>query len=430
MCHSLHGTSGFKVKDKDFQELSEFKGPEWFLARWGEDWPLIFFGSSRGHFSFLVLGFNRLSRNEGLAKSIRLSNSFSNDLPFTGGVMGIISYDEYSLSENKVPSLFFEVNDVLIFDHASRRLYRSRNPTRSEVQIDLHKVIYEHSPCDMLSPSYGLTLVPLESDDSYLKKVAAIQEDIRDGRFYQLNLLRFFQVMSPMRFPDLLKRFLKLGGPQSIWIRDLQAEIISFSPERFVRVFVQNGCLCLESEPIKGTIASDENLAVRQALARELMTSAKDLAELHMIVDLMRNDMFRVSHLGSLNVINSGKVKQFETIQHLVATIRSQLRLPMTLDDLFSNLCPGGSITGAPKVEVMKAICEYEQRGRGYFMGSAFYLGENGSSLDSNILIRTLFKEEGKWYYAAGSGLVIRSDASQEMREITTKCRILSQCLP
>ena len=92
----------------------------------------------------------------------------------------------------------------------------------------------------------------------------------------------------------------------------------------------------------------------------------------------------------------------------------------------FKALMPAGSITGAPKIEVMKAIRELETSDRDWFMGSAFYLDENGS-FDSSVLIRTLWEDtDGNLRYAAGSGLVIKSCPHDELQEIDTKCRVLT----
>jgi para-aminobenzoate synthetase component 1 len=157
------------------------------------------------------------------------------------------------------------------------------------------------------------------------------------------------------------------------------------------------------------------------------MTSKKNLAELHMIIDLMRNDLNRICIPGTVEVKDANRLVSFVNVHHLVGSVIGQLREGLTVKDLLTALCPGGSITGAPKIEVMLAIREYEQRPRGYFMGHAFMLDDTGT-FNSSILIRTLQKQSGKDYeFSAGSGIVIHSDPKSERLEIDAKCKVLKR---
>jgi para-aminobenzoate synthetase component 1 len=186
----------------------------------------------------------------------------------------------------------------------------------------------------------------------------------------------------------------------------------------------------VETFPIKGTTGRilDDAQADAQAAAA-LLRSSKDRAELSIIVDLMRNDLHRVSRPGTVRVVSAADLLTTQSVHHLQACIRGTLRLPQTLGNLCAALCPGGSITGAPKREVMAAIRAYEGRGRGYFMGHVFYLDDNGL-FDSSLLIRSLVGTgDGRYQYAAGSGLVISSDPVEERQEIAAKCRVITEAL-
>jgi para-aminobenzoate synthetase component 1 len=197
-----------------------------------------------------------------------------------------------------------------------------------------------------------------------------------------------------------------------------------------VRIFPGSGSeskATIETRPIKGTAARFEGQPEADAkAAADLLKSAKDRAELAIIVDLMRNDLYRVGQPGSVSVRSAGELLSVHGVHHLEANVQAQLRLPQSLGDMLAHICPGGSITGAPKREVMSAIRAYEGRARGYFMGHAFYLDDHGS-FDSSLLIRTLVGSgDGHYEYAAGSGIVIGSDPESERLEIAAKCQVIT----
>jgi anthranilate/para-aminobenzoate synthase component I len=158
-----------------------------------------------------------------------------------------------------------------------------------------------------------------------------------------------------------------------------------------------------------------------------LLSSEKDQAELHMIVDLMRNDLLKICEPGSVLVKDKGSLHSFTTVHHLIARITGLLREPQSFGSILAVLCPGGSITGTPKIEVMRAIYDYESRPRDYFMGNIFCWDLKSQYFDSSILIRTVQKRVGIDHYefAAGSGLVIGSELLAEMEEISAKARVV-----
>ena len=422
------------------EEISEYKAPLWFLARWPKKAPMLFVGDlsyspikeGENAYCFLALGFSPVAKKKALEKKIScISQKEEKRFPFQGGLFGILSYDDYSPATNqdsKEDSKFYEVDDLLVFSMREKRLFRVKKTfSGSKYTQDLGALLKRPAYQEKAAPK--LSLLPLEPASLYLEKAAKALQEIRDGRFYQINFLRYFKVKNPPCYEELLKRYQKNSGPYSLWLRERDFEIVSFSPEQFVAIKNTESGLFLRARPIKGSIKNHNDKKIADELAHKLLTSKKDLAELHMIVDLMRNDMFRVSSPNSLKVLESHRLLRFKTIMHLVATIESELKTPLLLGDFFKNLLPGGSITGVPKIEVMKAIYEYENRNRGFFMGTAFYLDQKTNSLDSNILIRTLCRKGDEWHYAAGSGLVIHSDPKAELLEIDTKCLIVTKNL-
>jgi para-aminobenzoate synthetase component 1 len=255
--------------------------------------------------------------------------------------------------------------------------------------------------------------------------------EIRAGDYYQLNLLRYF-TLSQGTWNYLAPLFLKRCGPMGAWLRLPDMEVFSMSPERFVKVSWENGQLCAKAEPIKGTAPRHKDPVVDQKLAQDLLDSPKNCAELAMIIDLMRNDLHQVAISGSVQTPKGSQAMRLETysnVHHLIGTIDARLKPGLPVGSLLEALCPAGSITGAPKKTVIQRIADYEKRPRGYFMGHVFWMDDVGQ-WDSSILIRTMLRQHtapaDEWEFAAGSGIVIKSDPQEECDEIYAKASIVT----
>ncbi|MDP5207643.1 anthranilate synthase component I family protein, partial [Alishewanella sp. SMS9] len=162
-----------------------------------------------------------------------------------------------------------------------------------------------------------------------------------------------------------------------------------------------------------------------QAEAEALTLSEKDRAENVMIVDLLRNDLGKVSEAGSVKVPALFAIESFPAVHHLVSTITSTLASPFSACDLLRGAFPGGSITGAPKISAMHIIEQLEPHRRNVYCGAIGYISSNGN-MDTNIAIRTLVCEQGQLHCWAGGGLVADSDADSEYQETLDKvARIL-----
>ncbi len=341
------------------------------------------------------------------------------------GILGVISYDDYTQKGVGVgdwqpkPSRAFIIEDFIPF-------------------ASLQTLGYQHKPVQRISLTQGkehtgLHLLPHSPKATYLKQVEQVLEDIRAGQYYQLNLLRYFTAEGA-DFGSLFPVFLERSGPMGAWIHVDQLEIASFSPERFVSIKLQDqkDDLLILTEPIKGTAPRGLTPLEDQRNASSLWESTKNQAELAMIIDLMRNDLSKIAIPGSVQVptqTHPVELQSFANVHHLVGRICGSLKKGTALGGVLEALCPGGSITGAPKKAVIQAITRYEQRLRGYFMGHVFWMDHLGQ-WDSSILIRTLIREGGgpdnRWEFAAGSGLVIHSNPLEEYAEIDAKSRILT----
>ena len=349
--------------------------------------------------------------------------------------LGLVSYDDYGLPWEKrslgVGSKFVRSGSQIIVDGGKLVLKGQASAESKKYFAECQSLVTKRlEACDY----HGFTLQDLATKQCYLRKAKAVIRDIHDGRYYQLNLLRRFVIEeiqgyqkfrhSQSLWRSLATLFFHRSDEMSAWVCLEEEMVVSFSPERFVRIPLStshDGFFTIETYPIKGTIRRGHNLAEDTRLREQLLASSKDQRELSMIVDLMRHDLSGVSRPNTTAVVDAGSVVAFSSVFHLVALISSQLDSTLTLSQLLSRLLPAGSITGAPKQEVMAAISEYEGMSRGYFMGNLLVMDHRG--FDSSVLIRSL-SLRGTQYaeYAAGSGIVFDSDPEREYQEIDAKC--------
>jgi para-aminobenzoate synthetase component 1 len=401
---------------------------------WPEKLPLACLAGT-GRYTVIATHFREISWEQ--AASIPLRVPQASALPFGRGLLGVLSYDQFAEAgsgSGSVPRVL-RVEAALVYDRDLQLLHIPQsNQSRHEGDVFVdpqglaQSLIREAKVGE--TESQLTQLLPTTGDDDYRQQVRQILQDIRAGRYYQLNLLRYFQVRQRLSRSWVAERLDNCAGPFGAWFELPGLSLVSLSPERFVRIFAGSGSeskATIETRPIKGTAARFEGQPEADAkAAADLLKSAKDRAELAIIVDLMRNDLFRVGQPGSVSVRSAGELLSAHGVHHLEAQVQAQLRLPQTLGDMLAHICPGGSITGAPKREVMNAIRAYEGRARGYFMGHAFYLDDHGS-FDSSLLIRTLVGSgDGHYEYAAGSGIVIGSDPEAERLEIAAKCQVIT----
>ncbi|MCY4380935.1 MAG: chorismate-binding protein, partial [Proteobacteria bacterium] len=360
-------------------------------------------------------------------------DDFANHLKSTVGIRGVFHPDWQKSLQKSDKSVFktsklYQSASSLIWSQGQFKLIG--NPSQQTKQL-VRQI--DQKPTNHLTNQTKFQLVEVTSKADYLRQIKSVLSDIKNGRYYQLNLLRRFVLPQLSSYQELRSnKELWLSLMAYLWHYSENMSVllcvkgqmvVSFSPERFVRTtYQQDGAkLFLESFPIKGTAPRGHNTQEDQRLKRELNQSFKDQRELNMIIDLMRNDMASVSWPGSVKVQDPGSVHSFASVFHRQGHIISQLCQNVTLESLLCNLLPIGSITGTPKKEVVTAISEYEQCSRGYFMGSVFLLDRRG--FDSSVLIRTLvLNEDGPAEYAAGSGLICDSDALKEYAEIKAKC--------
>lgn len=360
--------------------------------------------------------------------------------PFQGGLIGSIGYDlapslerlpRKAPRDSCWPDLRFGFHDTAVLvDH---RL------DRAELwAVDLldegHAAVQRRwqswrDRLELLGPgplaAGPVEIVPRTTRAEYLEAVRRAIEYVHAGDVFQVNLAQRFEARGRFNPLDLHRRLRRTSpAPFACLLRRGDSAVIGSSPELFYRTAGDR----IVTRPIKGTRPRGVDPAEDDRLRAELVGSAKDRAELTMIVDLQRNDLGRVCRYESVRVAEARAVESYAQVHHLVATVEGRLRPTVGPIDVVRAMFPGGSITGAPKIRAMEIIDELEPTRRGVYTGAIGYFGAGGSSA-FNIAIRTLVVEGQQAWYHVGGGIVVDSVPEAEYQETLDKGRGLSAVL-
>jgi para-aminobenzoate synthetase/4-amino-4-deoxychorismate lyase len=253
-------------------------------------------------------------------------------------------------------------------------------------------------------------------------KVVRVLERLFAGA-YQINLtdtLRFRYDGDPLALYGALRADQPVAHGAIVALEE--ATILSVSPELFVEVAIGRAT----TRPMKGTAPRGADIESDRAASEALRADPKQLAENLMIVDLMRNDLSRVSVVGSVKAPDVFRVETYPTFHAMTSTVTSELRACVGLRDVIGAIFPCGSITGAPKHSAMQIIHELEDGPRGVYTGSIGTFSPDGS-INLNVAIRTVtLLPNGVGLYGVGGGIVADSNPVDEYAECLVKARVLS----
>jgi para-aminobenzoate synthetase component I len=254
--------------------------------------------------------------------------------------------------------------------------------------------------------------------EDFIHKVQQAKNWIATGDIYQVNLSQIFE--AAVRGCSLFNFYQTLRdaspAPMAAYLALDGIEILSSSPETFLKISGSG----IETRPIKGTRPRFADPDEDRRSAYELQTSPKEISELVMITDLLRNDLGQVCDFGTVEVTEMLQLESLAQVHHLVSTVRGQLRPEVDAIAAVSACFPGGSITGAPKKRSMEIIRSLENRPRGIYCGAIGWLGYHGES-SFNIAIRTLIRRDENLIYQVGAGIVADSDPEKEYEETLHK---------
>jgi anthranilate/para-aminobenzoate synthase component I len=257
---------------------------------------------------------------------------------------------------------------------------------------------------------------------AYESSVAATVERIHAGDFYQANITRKFYGRFATA-PDSWQLFRALTAaspaPYSAYVRHGGVAILSSSPECFLSIDAQGHIL---TRPIKGSARRSADAAEDARIRAALVASAKNHAENLMIVDLMRNDLSRVSAPQSVRVDEQSALYSYATIHHLISAVSARKQPHISAYDVVRACFPAGSMTGAPKIAAMRWCSAQERLERGVYSGAIGWFGA-GDTCDLSVVIRTLILKDDCFEFQVGGGIVSDSTPEDEWRETLAKAR-------
>ena len=266
------------------------------------------------------------------------------------------------------------------------------------------------------------------SKENYLKKVSKILEHIHRGDIYEANFCMEFFVENADINP--LEKFSKLNkiskSPQAVFFKNNSHFLLSASPERYLK---KEGELVI-SQPIKGTAKRFLDAVEDEKSKSELASDPKERTENIMIADLVRNDLSRTAQKGSVKVEELCGIYSFEQVHQMISTITSKLDHQYTVAEVIKTTFPMGSMTGTPKVSVLKIIEELEETKRGLYSGAVGYFTPN-SDFDFNVVIRSILYNQEKKYasFSVGSAITSQSIPKMEYEECLLKAKAMREVL-
>ena len=367
--------------------------------------------------------------------------------PMAAGVFGYLGYDMVRQMERLAPAkadligvpeaVMIRPTLMAVFDSVRDEL-TIVTPVRPQAGISA-RAAYEtaqarldtlvtvlESPLDHVAPLADPLLLAQEpssntSETRFLEMVAKAKDYIRAGDIFQVVLSQRFTSRFDLPAFSLYRALRRVNPAPFLCYLDFGGfQIVCSSPEILVRV--RDGKVTIR--PIAGTRWRGATQAEDEALAAELLADPKERAEHLMLLDLGRNDVGRVSEIGSVEVTEKFFIERYSHVMHIVSNVEGRLAAPHDDIDALCAGFPAGTVSGAPKVRAMEIIDELETHKRGIYGGCIGYFGASGE-MDTCIVLRTAVIKDGQMHAQAGAGIVYDSDPASEHRECVNKAKAL-----
>ncbi|MDI6725970.1 MAG: anthranilate synthase component I, partial [Smithellaceae bacterium] len=368
---------------------------------------------------------------------------------FFGGAVGFFHYEMARYfdrginlppsGENVEEAIFFLTDTLLIFDRNRHTLkivvcafLNGTDNLREEYDHSANRIEEITSLLTLANrreaPSPRTPVCSLASSctpDHFIDMVKRAKEHIFAGDIIQVVISQRFQGECQISPADLYRALRYVNpSPYLFFFQDKDLALIGSSPEAMVRL--EEGEL--ELRPIAGTRPRGRDEKEDQKRADELLNDEKERAEHVMLVDLGRNDLGRISRIGSVQVNQLMRVERYSHVMHLVSSIRAQLEEGKDAFDVLKATFPAGTLSGAPKIRAMQIISELERMPRGPYGGAIGYFSFNGN-MDFGITIRTIVLEGNILSIQAGAGIVADSEPEHELAETINKARGMMKAL-
>lgn len=369
------------------------------------------------------------------------------DLPrFYGGYVGFFAYESAKYAEKRIaelvnkdskfdehmPEIFLvKADKLIVYDNTDQsiKIIFNVDPSKTSYEEALD-VIEEISSLlnseDIIfddtfkTPSGEMAFNSNFEKDDYIKAVGLVKNYIEEGDVMQVVLAQDFSQDFQNDPFDLYRALRQLNPSPYMYYLDLdECQIVGASPEILIRLEEDRVTL----RPIAGTRRRGSNTEEDLANEKDLLTDPKEIAEHLMLIDLGRNDVGRVSEMGTVQVTDKMIVEKYSHVMHIVSNVTGTLSKDLDAIDALKASLPAGTLSGAPKIRAMQIINELEPSSRGIYGGAIGYISWNGN-IDTAIAIRTAVIKDKVIHVGAGAGIVADSIPENEWLECKQKAKV------
>ncbi len=365
---------------------------------------------------------------------------------FTGGLVGYFSYDYIKYSE---PTLKLDAEDeegfqdvnlmlfhkVIAFDNYRQKIVLIVNIKTDDLEANYNRAILELDAMKQLirkgekAADIPLKLKsdfrPLFNEEEYCRMVEKGKHYIKEGDIFQVVLSNRLEAEMEGSLLDAY-RILRTANPSPymFYFSGSDGEIAGASPETLVKLEQEK----LYTFPLAGTRPRGKTAEEDEALEKELLADEKERAEHNMLVDLGRNDIGKISRVGTVQVEKYMSIERYSHVMHIGSTVSGIIREDKDALDAVDAILPAGTLSGAPKLRACEIINELENNKRGIYGGAIGYVSFTGN-LDTCIAIRLAFSKNGKVFIRSGAGIVADSIPKKEFRECIQKAAAVKNAI-
>ena len=396
------------------------------------------------------------SSDDPLSEIQKITSSFKsadiNNLPrFYGGYVGFFAYESARYAEKKIadlpakeskfqehmPEIFLvKAEQLVVYDNFKNtaQVIFNADPSKHSYEIVKNQINEMKASFSSASTLAEITfkdpksLKHFESNfkkEEYLEAVNKIKNYIKEGDVFQVVLAQDFYSKFDLNPFDLYRAIRKLNPSPYMYFLDLEeCQVVGSSPEILVRL--ENEKLTLR--PIAGTRKRGKDPEEDKQNEDDLLNDPKELAEHLMLIDLGRNDVGRVSEIGSVKVTDKMVIEKYSHVMHIVSNVVGTLSKDLDYLDALKASLPAGTLSGAPKIRAMEIINELEPSSRGIYGGAIGYISWNGN-IDTAIAIRTAVIKDKMIHVGAGAGIVADSIPENEWLECIQKSKAFVDAL-
>ena len=370
---------------------------------------------------------------------------------FHGGYIGFFAYESAQYAESKIASLpskdskfkehmpdimLVKAEQLIVFDNLNDTTQIIFNANLENMTYefalskldDIEKILTTHAETDVQEFNQITNYFEFESNftkEGYCDAVNTIKNYIAEGDVMQVVLAQDFSANFDKDPFDLYKAIRKLNPSPYMYFLDLdECQIVGASPEILVRLEDNE----INLRPLAGTRKRGENPEEDKINEEDLLNDPKEIAEHLMLIDLGRNDVGRVSKIGSVIVTDKMTIEKYSHVMHIVSNVMGKIASGLSYFDVLKASLPAGTLSGAPKIRAMEIINELEPSSRGIYGGAIGYIGWNGN-MDTAIAIRTAVIKDKTIHVGAGAGVVADSVPENEWLECRQKSKVFMDAM-